>query len=147
MIYIWIYFKLITSYYQSLEIASTSTPVKPFRRVMHNFHNFSPVLWHYRRHVFYRLTLYTVMQHYRLIKLWTVIAAKWSSTAIRRRKCSDISSRIIQCCIMLHNFASGGEKAWLGYTKKLSVCSYLSWVQFPASPTKFLHLFIYYRKI
>ena len=31
---------------------------------MHNFRHFSPVLWHYRRHVIYRRILYIIMQHY-----------------------------------------------------------------------------------
>ena len=39
-------------------------PVKLFCSVMHNFCHFSPVLWHYRRHVIYRRISCTIMQHY-----------------------------------------------------------------------------------
>ena len=50
--YIW--FKCLLLYF----------PVKLFRRVMHNFRHFSPVLLHYRQHVIYHRILYTIMQHY-----------------------------------------------------------------------------------
>ena len=51
-------------------------PSRNFHCVIHNFRHFLPILWHYSRHVVYRRILYTIMQHYMPIKLWTVIAAK-----------------------------------------------------------------------
>ena len=63
-------------------------PVKFFRRVMQHFWNFSPVLWHYRRHVVYRCILYTIM--------YTGYTQNRSFTAIRRRY-------IAADYIMLHN--------------------------------------------
>ena len=75
-------------------------PVKLFRRVMHNFSHFLPVLWHYRRHVIYRRILYTIMQLYMPIKLWTVIAAK---TIVLDDKAASMQRYIAAEYIMLHN--------------------------------------------
>ena len=103
-----------------LDIASL--PNQIFRRVMHNFRHFSTVLWHYRRHVIYRRMLYTIMQHYMPIKLWTVIAAKTvvhdaKSANMRRYIATDytmLHNVVSFYYIMLHSFASSGEKCWLG---------------------------------
>ena len=54
-------------------------PVKFFRRVMHNFRYFSPVLWHYRRHVIYRRILYTIQTEKWIVPLtWIHGILNWS---------------------------------------------------------------------
>ena len=112
-------------------IASMSAqyPDKLFRRVMHNFRNFSSVLWHYCRHVIYLSMFYTNMQHYATFYANWIIAAK---TVVHDNKAAKMRQyispgytmlhNIIQIChIILHNFVSDGEKAWLGILARMGI--------------------------